>query len=337
MTRGVARAIRLARSTALNVGAALGLLVLVAVVAGAVFGVRPVVITSGSMEPTVSTGALVITRTVPAADLEVGDVVTVPTTTGSRVTHRIVALDEAGSGVILTLRGDANPVPDAEPYPVSSADRMVVDVPLVGYVLSAMRSPAGLVVGGALTAALLLFLFSGGHDRGGGSGGPAGRHRGARRAKSAASAGAGVVSTLSLAALLAVPSAAAWTDPADISGTAITAHAVAPPVSASCSSALLVATVSWPGDARYDYEVVLRRVSNSSVVSTRQVTGAETSVTYSGLADFGLVVGAGTVDFQVEIRSYLASTTSWRSASVQTYTYVRVFAIVIGATATCTT
>jgi signal peptidase I len=250
MTRGVARAVRLARSTALNVGAALGLLVLVAVVAGAVFGVRPVVITSGSMEPEVSTGALVITRTVSAADLEVGDVVTVPTSTGSRVTHRIVDIDEAGSGVILTLRGDANPVPDEEVYPVSSADRMVVDVPLVGYVLSAMRSPAGLLVAGALTAALLLFLFSGGQHRGGGgggAGGPAvrGRHRGARPAKSAASAGAGVLSTLSLTALLAMPSAAAWTDPVDISGTTMTAHTVpAPTLSCGALGAFSV-TFNW--------------------------------------------------------------------------------------------
>jgi len=293
MTRGVGRAFRLARSTALNVGAALGLLVVVAVVAGAVFGVRPVVITSGSMEPAVSTGALVITRTVPAGDLEVGDVVTVPTATGSRVTHRIVAVDEAGAGVILTLRGDANPVPDAELYPASSADQMVVDVPLVGYVLSAMRSPAGLVVGGALTAALLLFLFSGGQGRGGGSGGPAarGRHRGARRAKGAASAGAGVVSALSLASLLAVPSAAAWTDPVDISGTAITAHTVPAPTLSCGALGVLSVTFNWTAvSGATGYQLTAGGTTYPvQTTTTRTITAVITggTATVRALHDFG--------------------------------------------------
>lgn len=299
MTRGVARVIRLARSTALNVGAALGLLVLVAVVAGALFGVRPVVITSGSMEPSVATGALVITRTVPAAELEVGDVVTVPTSTGSRVTHRIVAVDDAGSGVILTLRGDANPVPDEELYPVSSADRLLVDVPLVGYVLSAMRSPAGLLVAGALTAALLLFLFSGGQGRGGGSGGSGGsggpvargRHRGARPARSAASAGAGVVSTLSLTALLAMPSAAAWTDPVDISGTAITAHTVPAPTLSCGALGVLSVTFNWTAVAgATGYELTAGGTTYPvQTTTTRTITAVITggTATVRALHDFG--------------------------------------------------
>ena len=124
---------RIACTSALNVGATLGFLVLVTVVAGLAFGIRPIVITSGSMEPTIATGALVLARSVPAADVEVGDVVTVPTATGTRVTHRVVRVDDGGADLaVLTLRGDANPAADPEQYPVSSADRMLLDVPLVG-------------------------------------------------------------------------------------------------------------------------------------------------------------------------------------------------------------
>ena len=90
-------------------------------------------------------------------------------------------------------------------------------------------------------------------------------------------------------------------------------------------------------DPRYDYEAVLRRVSTGNVVSTRQITGNSISTTYSGLLDFGLVVGAGTVDFTVEIRSKLATATSWESATTRNYGNIRVLAIVIGATASCTT
>ncbi len=257
MTGTLARAARIARNAALTVGAALGLLVLGALVAAVAFGVRPVVITSGSMEPEIGTGSLVLARDVPAADLEVGDVVTVRTSTGSRVTHRVVAVDGAGAGhAVLTLRGDANPTPDLEQYPVSSADRMVTDVPLAGYVLSSMRTPVGLVVLGGLGAVLLLFAFAGGR-RGGGTGGTGGtgvtgsnggRHRGSRSAVVAESSGAGLLGMLSLAALVTVPSGAAWTDDVAVSGTTLTAYDVPKPAIQSCTVTGLgqkTATIVW--------------------------------------------------------------------------------------------
>ena len=136
-----------------------------------------------------------------------------------------------------------------------------------------------------------------------------------------------------------VPSTAAWTDPVGATGTELAAHALAPPASATCSTPLvLAATVSWPADARYDYEVVLRRVSPDTVVSTKQVSGTASSVTYTGLTDFGVGSVVAPVDFQVEIRSYLAGTPSWRSAAVRTYTYIRLLQVVIvGASTSCTT
>jgi len=83
---------------------------------------------------------------------------------------------------------------------------------------------------------------------------------------------------------------------------------------------------------------VLRRVSNNAVASTRQVTGASTSTIYNGLSDFGLTGDLGTVDFQVEIRSYLATTPAWQSTDLRIYTFVRVVvAVIVGASVTCTT
>jgi hypothetical protein len=128
-----------------------------------------------------------------------------------------------------------------------------------------------------------------------------------------------------------------FTDAGSAASGAVAAHTVAPPASASCSAALVQATVSWPADSRYDHAVVLRRISNGVVVSTRQVTGAGNSTTYSGLSDFGLVVGAGTVDFQVEITSKLVVAPTWVSATAHTYSAIRVVAVVVGASATCTT
>jgi hypothetical protein len=254
--------------------------------------------------------------------VDVGDVVVVPRNTGGRVMHRVVHVEAIGDEVVLTLQGDANATPDRTPYVVREVHTVRSHVPLLGYPVTWLSTPFGLLGLGAVACVLLLFAFRR-NPR------PAGR----RRAVAAIS----VPVAAAVAVSAGTPVGAWFTDSGTVTSATSTTHAVVAPASASCSAALLAGTVSWPGDQRYDYEVVLRRVSTNAVVSTTQVTGATTSVTYSGLASFGLVVGAGTVDFQVEIRSYLATATTWRSPTVRTYQYVRVLAILVGATVSCTT
>lgn len=310
-----------AGSVALTIGAVAGVLCLAAVLAGAALGVRPLVVTSGSMGPSIPAGSVVVATDAAASDVVTGDVVAVVVDEG-RVMHRVVAAQPAGPDTVLTLQGDANATPDAAPYVVRRVDLVRFHVPLLGHAVTWLATPWGLVALGVAAGGLLAFAFR-----------PPAASKGRRRALALVAvplAGLGVLGA-------ATPAGAWFDDTGSVTSGAIATHTVVPPASASCSAALLTGTVSWPGDARYDYEVVLRRVSSGAVVSTTQVTGATTSVTYSGLASFGLVVGAGTVDFQVEIRSYVAGATTWRSATVRTYTYLRVFAILIGATVSCTT
>jgi predicted ribosomally synthesized peptide with SipW-like signal peptide len=148
-----------------------------------------------------------------------------------------------------------------------------------------------------------------------------------------------LVGALLVGTVLGLGAAPAWawfSDTATVTTAPSTAHVLARPDATECTAALLTATVSWPEkDPRYDYEVVLRRVATGAVVSTRSVTGAATSTTYSGLLDFGLVVGAGQVDFQAEVRSRLATAPTWTSADTRTSATIRVFAVAVGATASC--
>ena len=80
--------LRAVREVVLTVGAILGVLCLASGAAAIAFDIKPIVFESGSMSPAVDTGALGISRTVPASDLKVGDVVTVRTDKGVRVTQR---------------------------------------------------------------------------------------------------------------------------------------------------------------------------------------------------------------------------------------------------------
>ncbi|MFI5428341.1 S24/S26 family peptidase [Aeromicrobium sp. UC242_57] len=89
--------VRLVREVFLTVAAVLGVVCIVATLAGLVLDVRPLVFRSGSMAPAIDTGALAVARTVDAKDLVPGDIVSVTTRSGERVTHRLVETAPDGS------------------------------------------------------------------------------------------------------------------------------------------------------------------------------------------------------------------------------------------------
>ncbi|WP_169337842.1 signal peptidase I [Propionicicella superfundia] len=144
------------RSVILTLAAALGVVCLVAFGVSFLVGVRPLVVISGSMEPAIPTGSVVFTRTVPAAELAVGDVVTVERPrVGGLVTHRIVAMEPGDSGSYeLTLQGDANRTPDSSTYTVSEAGRYMWHVPYLGNVALVLQSRGGILT--VVAAGLLL-------------------------------------------------------------------------------------------------------------------------------------------------------------------------------------
>ena len=131
--RSSSRDLHRGADVALTVAAVLGGLSLVTALVLAVAGMTPLVFTSGSMGPAIPTGSLALARSVPVDELVVGDVVSVRDARGTRVTHRVVAVDDAG----LTLRGDANPTADAGTYDVAVADRVLLSVPHAGTALAA--------------------------------------------------------------------------------------------------------------------------------------------------------------------------------------------------------
>lgn len=147
------------RQSVLTLGAGLGILCLLLAIAGPAWGIRLLVFQSGSMAPTVDTGGVALTRAVPADELAVGDIVSVSTSAGQRVTHRVVGIDDAEGLTSLTLQGDANPTPDAETYPVTEADRVLVHVDGLGFVVDALASPYAVFLAGALVGGLLLMTF----------------------------------------------------------------------------------------------------------------------------------------------------------------------------------
>ncbi|EGD54976.1 signal peptidase I [Gordonia neofelifaecis] len=148
------------RELLLNVGAILGLVCIVVAIASMLFGITPLVFRSGSMSPDIPTGSLAVARSVDASDIRVGDVVSVDNEVGTRITHRVIAIEPVGDGsVSLTLKGDANRVPDPSPYVVTTADRIITSVPVLGYVAAWLSSKTAIFIGGIIAGALLMLAF----------------------------------------------------------------------------------------------------------------------------------------------------------------------------------
>lgn len=126
-------------------------LVLVSAVAllGVVFplllGAQTYTVLTGSMRPGLEPGTLIAVRTVDAADIRIGDVITFQLRSGEPevATHRVVAVGVDGTGDrVFMTRGDANDTTDREPVrAVQIRGVLVYAVPWLGH-LSLWATPA---------------------------------------------------------------------------------------------------------------------------------------------------------------------------------------------------
>ena len=111
------------------------------------FGYGASVVLSGSMEPTLSVGDLLVIRA--QTEYQTGDIV-VYQSGKMPVVHRIVSIAD---GSVIT-RGDANNADD-EPFPMEAVKGEVIAVvPWIGYGIWALKSPVAIVV--MLAAAVLM-------------------------------------------------------------------------------------------------------------------------------------------------------------------------------------
>jgi signal peptidase len=112
------------------------------------------IVKSGSMEPAISTGSLVVVK--PATTYRAGDIITFGKDTKNDIptTHRIIEITSAGS---FLTKGDANE--EADPNPVARQDvigAVLLSVPGAGYVLDFARQPLGFLLLVAIPAGLVI-------------------------------------------------------------------------------------------------------------------------------------------------------------------------------------
>ena len=113
---------------------------------------RGLTILTGSMEPTIHVGSLIITKEVNEYDISIGDIITYEPVDGSEVfvTHRVVAKTDHEQAFV--TKGDANNVEDKNPVTGDEIiGRVILTIPMLGAVLQVLGTPQGLV--------FVVFLF----------------------------------------------------------------------------------------------------------------------------------------------------------------------------------
>ena len=131
-----------------------------------VAGGTPYTVLTGSMEPDLPPGTLVVVRPVDPEDIALGDVITFQLESGKPTvaTHRVVAVGTRLDGEqVFTTQGDANGTPDRNPVrAVQVQGRLWYSVPYLGHlnsVLTGRQRQSAVLVVAALLVGYAAFMF----------------------------------------------------------------------------------------------------------------------------------------------------------------------------------
>ena len=148
----------------------LGFAMLTLLMAAAVFvylsphlGWRVDAVISGSMEPRLKVGSLVVVRPVEPETIVVGDIITFRTTTlgENSITHRVIVIGH-NSPLHFRTKGDANN--NLDPFTVPAQNllgKVCLHIPYLGYFTEFLKTPVGfvgaIVIPGIITIALYIW------------------------------------------------------------------------------------------------------------------------------------------------------------------------------------
>ena len=123
-------------------------------------------VVSGSMEPTVGVGSMILTRPASVSDIEEGDIIAFKSDdkTDSMVIHRVVDITYIDKVAQFRTKGDANIHEDRQLVPAESVEgRVILCVPRAGRVVTFLGTPQGIGMMLAVPVVLLTYgLFRNG-------------------------------------------------------------------------------------------------------------------------------------------------------------------------------
>jgi signal peptidase I len=127
-------------------------------------GYQVVSVLTGSMNPTIQSGSLILVKKVNAPQtIQVNDIITFQSSMNpdQLITHRIVEIEKANGELYLSTKGDSNRTADARSISVNEVFGKYQNfhIPYVGYILQFTQTKTGFILF-FLIPALLLVLSS---------------------------------------------------------------------------------------------------------------------------------------------------------------------------------
>lgn len=126
-------------------------------------GNAPLIVLTGSMDPTIKAGDLIVTKKIDAKDVKVGDVISFfdPEGNGSSiVTHRVIGIeiDETSGEIFFRTQGDNNDIADMTPVPERNLVGRWEGTRFwgLGYVVLFTQSTVGIIV---IIAVIVVGIF----------------------------------------------------------------------------------------------------------------------------------------------------------------------------------
>jgi signal peptidase len=108
-------------------------------------GYKSYLVQSGSMEPTIMTGDIVVVHSQP--QYFINDSVTFFGSDGRIVTHRIIGSSKEGEKIIFATKGDANRSVDSDvATPDKIIGKVIFIIPKLGYFVAFSKSLPGLII-----------------------------------------------------------------------------------------------------------------------------------------------------------------------------------------------
>jgi signal peptidase len=120
--------------------------------------IKVLTVLSGSMQPEIKTGSVVIVR--PVQDYKINDIITFGpfSKTKPPTTHRIHDIKVVNGQPIYITKGDANNAPDTREIQKKDViGKVLFDVPYVGFAVDVARKPFGFALIIIVPAALIIF------------------------------------------------------------------------------------------------------------------------------------------------------------------------------------
>lgn len=112
-----------------------------------IFGYKPMIVLSGSMESKIRKGDLIITKNIDPAKLEEKDVIAFRTADNTVTTHRIIEIKKIDGKLFFVTKGDNNNVNDKDMVSEDDIEGIYqFRIPKLGNLLMFIQNPLGFAV-----------------------------------------------------------------------------------------------------------------------------------------------------------------------------------------------